>query len=254
MCLKKLFVCAVTVTLAFVCTVHAADKKVLVYTKYGKGFVHNCVQACADAVKELGKENGFGVDVSDDPSKFTEANLKQYNALVFDNTNNKLFDTEEQKTALQKYIRAGGGFVGIHSASGGERDWPWYWALVGGKFKSHSPHQTFKMKVVDHNHPSTSFLGDTWDWTDECYFHTNVNPDIHVLIEVDVTALKGGKKNVDMVKVAGTKVAPMTWCHKFDGGREWFVALGHDPKHYSDPNFRKHLLGGIRWVMGEDKK
>jgi len=240
------------VIMMYVCVCHAADKKVLVYTKFGKGFVHDCVKACADSVVELGKENGFAVDVSDDPAKFTDENLKQYSVLVFDNTNNEIFDTEEQKAALQKFIRSGGGFVGIHSASGGMRKWPWYWALIGGKFKMHPPSQAFTITVVDKNHPSTSFLGDTWQWQkDECYVHTEMGKDVKILLSVDVSTLKPGKGQ-DIAAIVGGKSVPVAWCQTFEGGRQWFTALGHDPKHYSDPTLRKHILGGIRWVMGEE--
>jgi len=58
---------------------------------------------------------------------FTEENLKQYDALIFSNTNNKVFDTDAQKLALMRYTEAGGGFVGIHSACATERDWHWFW-------------------------------------------------------------------------------------------------------------------------------
>ncbi|OGV61789.1 MAG: hypothetical protein A2283_23990 [Lentisphaerae bacterium RIFOXYA12_FULL_48_11] len=235
--------------LAGIC--QAAEQKVLVYTKFGKGFVHDCVKACADAVVELGRENGFTVDVSDDPVKFTDDNLKQYSVLVFDNTNNEIFDTEEQKAALQKYVRAGGGFVGIHSASGGMRKWPWYWALIGGKFKMHPPSQPLNITIVDRNHPSTSFLGDTWQWQkDECYVHNEMGKNVKVLLSVDISTLKPAKEGQDLVAMAGVKMVPVAWCQNFEGGRQWFTALGHDPKHYSDPTLRKHILGGIQWAMG----
>src|SRR4051794_8383445 len=56
---------------------------VLVYTKNGKGYVHTNIPSAVAAMKEMGVQNGFSVDVSDDPSVFNEANLKKYNALVF---------------------------------------------------------------------------------------------------------------------------------------------------------------------------
>ena len=113
------------------------ERRVLVYTKnqIGKGlYVHDNIPASVTAIKKLGAENSFAVDVSDDPAMFTFQNLKRYKALIFDNTNNEIFDNEEQKAAFQRYIRAGGGFVGIHSASGSMRQWPWFWEMLGGKF------------------------------------------------------------------------------------------------------------------------
>ena len=44
---------------------------------------------------------------------------------------------------------------------------------------------------------------------------------------------------------------PLAWCHEFEGARSFYTALGHKKEYYSDPNFRKHLLGGIQWAMGK---
>src|ERR1017187_4012174 len=136
----------------------ASESRVLVYTKnqVGKGlYVHNNIPASVAALKKLGEENNFAVDVSDDPAVFTDQNLKCYKALVFDNTNNEIFDNEEQKAAFQRYIRAGGGLVGLHSASGSMRQWPWFWEMLGGKFLRHPKLQPFTVKVKDPNDPST---------------------------------------------------------------------------------------------------
>ena len=90
--------------------------KVLVYTKNGKGYVHENIASAVKGIQKLGQEKGFTVVASDDPSVFTEDNLKQYTFLLFANTNNDVFDTNEQRLAFRKYIEAGGGFVGLHSA------------------------------------------------------------------------------------------------------------------------------------------
>ena len=80
--------------------------------------------------------------------------------------------------------------------------------------------------------------------------HTEMGKDVKVLLSVDISTLGAGKDKVATV-MGDAKAVPVAWCQTFDGGRQWFTALGHDPKHYSDPNFRKHLLGGIKWAMGE---
>ena len=125
---------ALVLLLGAICCASAAERRILVYTKNGKGYVHDNIAASVAAIKKLGAENNFLVDVSDDPAVFTTNNLSRYKAIIFDNANNEIFDSEAQQAALQNYIRGGGGFVGIHSASGAERDWPWFWELLGGKF------------------------------------------------------------------------------------------------------------------------
>ena len=169
-------------SLASVALGAGSERRILVYTKNGKGYVHDNIQHSVDAIKKMGAENGFGVDVSDDPKVFTDGNLKQYKALVFSNSNNEAFENDAQRGAFKRYIQSGGGFVGIHSASGSERKWDYYWSVLGGTFVRHPKFQTFTVKVKDPNHPSTRGMPATFEWADECYYHDKINPDIHVLL------------------------------------------------------------------------
>ena len=222
--------------------------KVLVYTKNGKGYVHDNIAAAARCIQELGAQNGFAVDVSDDPAKFNDDNLKQYNALIFTSTNNDVFDNDAQKLALMHYIEAGGGFVAIHSVTGTERNWPWFKRLVGGTFERHAKHQPFTEIIIDHNNPSTAFLPNTWKRDDECYYTKEINPDIHVLMVHDLSTVDDNSKPV----IYGNTF-PSVWCHEFDGGREWYTSLGHDSTTYKEPDFRKHIMGGLQWVLSKQQ-
>ena len=82
-------------------------------------------------------------------SVFTEENLKQYTFLLFANTNNDVFDTNEQRLAFRKYIEGGGGFVGLHSAVGTERNWTWFKMMLGGSFAWHPKFQPLTLKVIE---------------------------------------------------------------------------------------------------------
>ena len=233
----------------------APERRVLVYTKneVGKGkYVHNNIAASVAAIKQLGATNGFAVDVSDNPTVFTDQNLKQYKALVFDNVNNEIFDNEEQKAALQRYIRAGGGFVGIHSACGAMRQWPWFWELIGGKFLRHPKMQEFTIKVKDRQDISTRHLPETFQWTDEFYFVDHIPNGRNVLLAGDLAKLDDPAKEKYPGKQPGDEF-PLAWHREFDGGRAWYTALGHKPEHYSDPRLTQHILGGILWAMGDAK-
>ncbi len=222
--------------------------RVLVYSKNGKGYVHDNIASGIASVKQLGVQYGFAVDVSDNPADFNDANLKKYNALIFNNTNNGVFDTDEQKLALMHYIQAGGGFVGLHSATGTERSWAWFKRMIGATFQRHAKHQPFTEIIIDKTNPSTAFLPRTWEQNDECYFFKEVNPDLHVLIAHNLSTLDD-KDKPDFYGAS----SPSVWCHEFDGGREWYTSLGHDSTTYFKPDFQKHILGGIEWVIGENR-
>ena len=227
-------------------------RAILIYTHNGEGYVHDNIAASVDALRKIGNEIGCEVIVSDDPAFFTTENIRAIDCIVFANTNNEAFDTEAQKEVFVNYIQRGGGFVGIHSASGSERQWPWYRAMLGGKFVRHPPLQPFTIKVIDHSHPSTHFLDKTWEWEDECYYLDHLNPDIRVLLAADLTTIEDDKKDEYPGRIFGNYF-PLAWYHEFDGGRQFYTALGHKPEHYQDPVFIRHLTGGIQWALGKNE-
>jgi uncharacterized protein len=217
-----------------------SDKKpaVLIFSKTN-GFHHACIPVGIEAIKKLGEENGFSVDTTTDSLDFNLNHLKKYAEIIFLCPTGKVLGPEQEQ-ALKQYIEQGGGFVGIHSATDCEYDWPWYGQLVGGYFKSHPKQQEAKLLVVDKDHPSTSGLPDVWVRKDEWYNFKYLNPDVTVLIKIDESSYTGGENGNNH---------PMAWYHKFDGGRAFYTELGHTDESYSDPLFLKHLLGGIKWAM-----
>lgn len=229
-----------------------ASPKVLVYTRSytsdGKGYVHDNIATSVAAIKRMGAERGFDVDVSDDPASFTDVNLAQYAALVFSNSNNEAFSSDAQRDAFKSYIQGGGGFVAIHSASGSERSWPYFWSVLGGKFVRHPVLQTFQVHVADSTFAPVQGLPVDFAWTDECYFLDHLNPDIHPVLVTDRTALKGLSAlriNVDSFP----NPLPLAWYHRFDGGREFYVALGHRKEDYANPVLYGVIERGIMWAM-----
>ncbi|SDL43528.1 Type 1 glutamine amidotransferase (GATase1) [Catalinimonas alkaloidigena] len=225
-----------------------ASFRVLVYTRNGEGYVHENRAASVEAIRGLGKTHGFAVDASDDPAVFTDHNLRRYAVLIFSNTNNETFTTQAQKDAFQRYIRQGGGFVGLHSTSGSERQWPWFAQMLGGRFFRHPERQDFDVKVLDRTHPSTDFLPDVWPVKDdECYYLKFLNPDMHVLLAADLSTVTDDQKGEYPGDVFGG-LCPLAWYHAFDGGRQWYTALGHRPEQYQDPMLLRHILGGIQWA------
>jgi type 1 glutamine amidotransferase len=231
----------------------AADVRVLVYTRNhvtnGKGYVHDNIATSVEAIRQLASENGFAVDRSEDPSVFTAENLQRYRALIFSNSNNEAFANDEQRHAFAAFIKRGGGFVGIHSASGSERQWPYFWSVLGGKFVRHPKLQKFTVRVKDNSHPATRDLPSTFEWEDECYYTDHHNPALKPLLVTDPAKLDDPKKAEYPGDRFGDSL-PVSWYQTFEGGRQFYTALGHKKEHYADAVFRKHILGGILWVLG----
>ncbi|MBT2393337.1 ThuA domain-containing protein [Streptomyces sp. ISL-1] len=224
----------------------AAPFSVLVFSKV-TNFYHDSIPAGIEAIKKLGSENGFEVEVTDDAAAFSDTNLARFQAIVFNNTNSTPEKGDllgaEQRAALQKYIRGGGGWVGLHAASASERDWGWYEGLVGAIFDKHPAVQTGRIKVLDHAHPSTKGLPELWERTEEWYnWRTNPTGKVHTLAQIKVRdGITGLDEGVDH---------PWSWCQNYDGGRSWFTAGGHAKSAFQEEGFLKHILGGIQWAAG----
>ncbi|NUQ19835.1 MAG: c-type cytochrome, partial [Gemmatimonadaceae bacterium] len=216
--------------------------RVLVFSKTA-GFRHSSIPNGIAAIRKLGAENGFGVDTTENAAAFTAKNLARYRAVLFLNTTGDVLDATQQD-AFERYIQAGGGYVGVHSATDTEYDWPWYGRLAGAWFNGHpnNPNvQKGTYHVLDKSHPSTAGFPDTWEREGEFYNFKSIDPGIHVLVEIDEKSYHGGTNGAHH---------PMSWYHDFDGGRAWYTNMGHTEATYTEPLFLRHLLGGLRWAMG----
>ena len=218
----------------------SAKEKVLIFSKTA-GFHHASIAVGIPAIIKLGQEHNFDVDTTTDAAKFTYDNLKQYAAVIFLSTTGDVLN-DAQQAEFEKYIKSGGGFVGVHSATDTEYNWGWYGNLVGAYFKNHPDHQQDAvLHIVDANFPATKGLPKEWTRKDEWYNFKWIEPGLHILITIDEKTYTGGNNG---------DYHPMSWYHYFDGGRAFYTALGHTDESYSDPTYLKHLLGGIEWAMG----
>ncbi|MET7365915.1 ThuA domain-containing protein [Streptomyces sp. NPDC005566] len=211
---------------------------VLVFSKTA-GFRHSSIDEGVTALRELGAANNFTVTATEDAAAFTPANLAGYESVVFLSTTGDVLNASQQ-TAFEGYIGAGGGYVGIHAAADTEYDWAWYGGLAGALFRSHPQIQPATVTVEDRAHDATSHLGRTWQRTDEWYdYRTNPRTTAHVLASLDESTYSGGAMGGDH---------PIAWCKDYEGGRAFYTGGGHTEDSYTDPAFRRHLLGGIRWA------
>jgi len=163
--------------------------------------------------------------------------------VLFLNTTETVFE-DVHRDNFQQYIQNGGGFVGVHSASDTEYDWPWYGDLVGAYFDNHPGNPNVRdavIDVVDQSHPSTEHLPERWERADEWYNFGYFNDNVNVLLKLDTESYEGSDHPGDH---------PVAWYHEYDGGRAFYTALGHTKESYSETNFLKHLLGGIKYAAG----
>lgn len=182
---------------------------VLVFSKTA-GFRHDSIPAGIAALQQLGRQRGFSVEASEDAALFTDERLATVKAVVFLSTTGDILNAAEQ-AAFERFIRRGGGFVGVHSASDTEYDWPFYGALVGAYFSGHPDIQSATIQIEDAGHPSTTALPRAWGRRDEWYnFRKNPRGAVTVLATLDERTYSGGTMAPDH---------PIIWSHTYEGGR-----------------------------------
>lgn len=219
-----------------------APYDVLVFSKTA-GFRHDSIPAGIQAIRDLGTAHDFTVTATEDATEFAGDKLRRYEAIVFLNTTGDILNAAQQ-TALENYVRAGGGFVGVHSAADTEYEWPFYGALVGAYFESHPATQQADIKIENRATAATAHLPQTWTSTDEWYnYRSNPRTTARVLTTLDEGSYEGGTMGDH----------PHTWCKNHEGGRSFYTGRGHTAESYGEPEFRALLLGGIRYAAGRTK-
>lgn len=221
--------------------------RVLVFSKT-VGYRHTSITNGVAAIKQMGTTNNFAVEATEDSAVFTPENLKRFQVAVFLSTIGDILN-DVQQSAFEQWLRAGGGFIGIHAAIPGkiatEGDWPWYGRLLCTDFTNHSAVVKGTLHIEDPTHPSTVGLPKTWERTDEWYnFTVSPREKTRVLVSIDERTYQGGTMGADH---------PMTWTHAFEGGRVWYTALGHTESSFAEPEFLTHLLGAIEFAAGVKK-
>ncbi len=240
---------------AAICLIHpaaAASKgkgSILVYSG-STGFRHDSIPAAVEAMKSIGAKLGYAVDTSEDPNVFTADNLAKYKVLVLvsNTTDPRKPESEwfvgDRRDALQGFLKAGKGVVGLHAAADSHYHWPWYGQMIGGYFAMHPKGTpTGTQTVVDAKHPATAKLPKTITRNEEWCYYKDVSPLLHVLVTVDPATIGEGQPDVNP--------NPLVWYHQFGGGRVFYSGLGHTSDSYSEPYIVDLLSGALTWAAGK---
>ena len=141
--------------------------------------------------------------------------------------------TSVQEEGLLTYIRAGGGFYGLHTAAASFRESAGYHGMLNGFFDGHSPYMDFKVNVSDAGHPITEGLAD-FEVTDELYYlKHNPATSHHLMHAYDHT-----KEETHV----------MAFHHTYGEGRVFYFALGHDMAVLENPSFQTIIRLGALWA------
>jgi type 1 glutamine amidotransferase/predicted dehydrogenase len=216
--------------------------KILIFSKNAKyGYRHASIEHGVEKLKDMAMAKGYKVEATEDAEVFRDEYLQKVRAIVFLSANQDIFNAE-QEAALQRYVRAGGGVAGIHSATGVERGWHWFNKMLGATFVVHPPLQNGKINVVDKKHASTKHLPSVWNRSDEWYYFGPMKNPVKVLMRLDSTSFTSKYH---------TQGYPSAWYQDFENGKVFYTAGGHSEKDYDDPVFMQHVWGGVQSTLAK---
>jgi type 1 glutamine amidotransferase len=205
------------------------------------GFRHDAIPSAQSIIAQLAEENDATLQMTEDPGELI-ASLTDTDLVVFLMTTGDVLD-DAQQADFEAFIRAGGGFVGVHSAADTEYDWPFYGTLIGAWFESHPAIQPARVQVERSEHPAVAFIPRSWLRTDEWYnFRTNPRDQVDVLATLDESSYEGGTMGSDH---------PIVWARdrgELGEGRALYTALGHTQASWQDPLFIQHIEASLLWA------
>src|SRR3954454_11311309 len=85
--------------------------RVLIFSKTAAYRHVECIPSGTVAIAQMGLRKGFAVDATENAADFNDANLTKYDAVIFLCTTGDVLNAT-QEAAFERYIKAGGGYVG----------------------------------------------------------------------------------------------------------------------------------------------
>jgi uncharacterized protein len=250
------------------------DRKVLIFAKTN-GFRHASIPTGKLALAEMGKKTGaFEAVVSDDLANFEEDALKTFDAVCFLNTTGSLFMphpeqlktmSDDEKKAAQEtserlqgnfmnFVRNGGGFIGIHSATDTFYDWKEYGEMINGYFDGHpwgaGTPVSIKVEPSQEANPLVAmFEGQNVEFPEEIYQLKAPydSKSVQMLLRLDTEKTDMTLKGINRTD----KDFGVAWVRNWGKGRMFYCSLGHNNEMYWHPKVIRHYLAGIQWALGD---
>jgi type 1 glutamine amidotransferase len=218
----------------------------ILYFTHSAGYRHEVIPTSQRVLKELGENSrAFEIAATEDVSVFTTESLRRYAAVMFFTTG-ELPMSDAQKAALLAFVRSGGGFIGVHSATDTFYRWPEYGKLIGGYFNEHPWRQKVTVDVADPGNPLFAALAPSFTISDEIYQIRDFEAaSSRVLLRLDPASVDLDAQNVHRQDYGW----PLAWTRSFGRGRVFYTALGHEEAVWRDPRYQHMLTNAILWTI-----
>ena len=225
-------------------------RKVLIYWKCAGFFHEGGIRMGNKAFELMGEKTGaYSVVISDDINMFEPEKLKEFDAVIFNNTTGQTLGEEKHRKALLDFVNSGKGIVGTHSSVDNWYKWPEGAAMMGALFAGH-PWGECAVKLDDPNSPLVkAFGGKGFYMKDEMYKMREPysREKLHVLLSFDLSHMN---KNADD---AGRPDHdnPIAWIQQVGKGRVFYCSFGHQDHIFYTKELLQFYLDGIQYALGD---
>jgi type 1 glutamine amidotransferase len=222
----------------------------VLYLTHSAGYRHEVLPRSQAVLEQLGdRSGGFAVTATQDLAALTPENLQRFAAVIF-YTSGELPMSDGQKAALLDFVQAGGGFIGLHSATDTFYLWPDYLKLIGGYFNGHPWHHEVSIDVADRSSALVGFLAPSFRIADEIYQISDFDEaGSHVLLRLDPASVGMADPAVRR-RFYGW---PLAWTRSYGRGGVFYTALGHDEAVWQDSRYQQLLLNAVHWAVEKDR-
>ncbi len=222
--------------------------KVLIFWRC-EGFFHGDGIAAGNKAFELmGEKTGAYTTVaSDDMAMFAPDKLKEFDAVIFNNTTTLAFEDLAYRQALLDFVKSGKGIVGTHSSVDNFYKWPEGAAMMGALFAGH-PWGEAPVKLDDPQSPLLKAFAGKGFWVqDEMYKMKEPysRDKLHVLLSFDMSKLPADAPSRE------DKDNAIAWIQQVGKGHVFYCSLGHNRHIFWDPAFLQFYLDGIQYALGD---
>jgi len=228
---------------------------VLVFSKT-TGFRHSeSIDASKPVFAEMGQRNHWFVYETEEGGVFNTEQLRQFKAVVFNNSTGRVLNDEQQQ-ALSQYVEEGGTLLGIHGSGDDSHHWPWYEThLMGARFSHHPLHPQLQTTDV-HTDPSTDSLltqdlPTSWSHTDEWYVFFSQPKDMQIVsyINGDKIIPNGNLLWIKDKNFGMGKYHPVAWYRSVGKGKTFYTSMGHTADVWQKTEFVRLLENALRWSV-----
>ncbi|MEZ5571818.1 MAG: ThuA domain-containing protein [Halioglobus sp.] len=234
-----------------------ASPAVLVFSKTNAFRHKEGIEGGLKVLQSIATQHQWGLFHTENGAVFNPKDLARFDAVVFLNASGDML-SDQQESAFQSWLEAGGGWLGIHAAGDSSHlAWKWYRDnLIGATFTAHILGPQFQRATVllEHQqHPVLQGVPDIWEHEEEWYSweRSPRAEGFTILATLDEGSYTPEQKFMGKVTDLRMGDHPVVWTNCIQRGRSVYMAMGHKAEAFEQPQVRRLIDNALTWLIAD---